>query len=127
MNTTSEIPAPATLPDTASDAVIAAYADACRAYREAVAAAEPQPISHGLALVIADRGHVWIGRAVTRGDWTHIAAGRVVRRWGTTEGVNQLVKGPTPSTKLDAPADLKVATRAVIAIVPVEESAWPNA
>ncbi len=87
----------------------------------------PVEENHGLALVVADRGHVWLGRAATRGDWTHVAGARVVRRWGTSKGLNQLVEGPQPDTVLDAPADLKVATRAVIAIIPVEEEAWPNA
>lgn len=86
----------------------------------------PEPVDHGLALVVADRGNVWIGKAVTRGDWTHIEGARVVRRWGTSKGLNQLVSGPLPETKLDAPADLKVRTGAVIAIVPVEASAWSS-
>lgn len=87
---------------------------------------EPEPIDHGMALVVADRGNVWVGKAVTRGDWTHVEGARVVRRWGTTKGLNQLVGGPLPDTKLDAPADLKVRTGAVIAIVPVEASAWAS-
>lgn len=94
---------------------------------EAASLLAPVEENHGLVLVVADRAHVWLGRAVTRGDWTHVGGGRIVRRWGTTEGLNQLVKGPRPETVLDAPADLKVATRAVIAIIPVEEEAWPNA
>lgn len=86
-----------------------------------------EPEDHGLALVVADRGHVWLGRAVTDGAWTRITKARVVRRWGTTEGLNQLVHGPRPDTRIDAPADLKVASRAVIAVIPVEAAAWPNA
>ena len=83
------------------------------------------PIDHGLALVVADRGHVWVGEAVTEHDFTVITGARIVRRWGTTEGLNQLATGgPRPNTKLDAPATVKVANRAMIAIIPCEAGQW---
>lgn len=80
---------------------------------------------HGLALVIADRGFVWVGDVTTSPDWVHIKDARPVRRWGTTEGLGQLAKeGPLLNTRLDAPADTKVARRALIAIIPCEASKW---
>lgn len=81
--------------------------------------------THGLALVVADRGFVWVGETVTDADWVHITAARVVRRWGTSEGLNELaVKGPLPNTRLDAPSDLKVSRKALIAIIPCEAEKW---
>ncbi len=80
---------------------------------------------HGLALVVADRGHVWIGHVVTDGDWAHVKDARAVRRWGTSEGLNELAtKGPLTNTRLDAPADLKVSQKALIAIIPCEAAKW---
>lgn len=86
---------------------------------------EPRATDHGLSLVVADRSHVWVGRAVDCSDYTEITDARIVRRWGTTRGLNQLAnEGPTGDTELDAPATVKVARRAVIAIIPCEAAAW---
>lgn len=80
---------------------------------------------HGLCMVVADRGHVWQGRARDDGDYTIITNARIVRRWGTEKGLNQLANdGPLADTILDAPADVKVARKAIIAIVPCSEAAW---
>lgn len=79
-----------------------------------------------LALVVADRGHVWVGRVTHEADgFTHIAGARIVRRWGTTDGLNQLAnEGPRSNTQLDAAADVQVRTGAVIYIIPCEAEKW---
>lgn len=80
---------------------------------------------HGLCLVVADRGFVWVGETETSDDWVHIKQARAVRRWGTTKGLNQLAKqGPLSATQLDAAADLKVSRRALIALIPCEVDKW---
>jgi hypothetical protein len=88
--------------------------------------AQPEPTAdHGLCLVVADRGHVWVGRVTTDAEWAHVAGARVVRIWGTTGGLNELAaKGPLSGTKLDAPGNVKVSRRAVIALIPCESSEW---
>lgn len=84
-----------------------------------------QTENHGLALVVADRGFVWVGKASTDPDWVHIEGARCVRRWGTSEGLNELAaKGPLTNTRLDAAADLKVSRKALIAIIPCEAEKW---
>lgn len=94
--------------------------------RPAAADTAPPLEPGALALVIADRGHVWVGRVTVNADFVEIAGARIIRRWGTTDGLNQLAAGgPTSSTKLDAPADVLVARRALIALVPCEASKWP--
>ena len=80
--------------------------------------------NRGLCLVVADRGHVWLGRVVVDGQRVHITGARTVRRWGTTQGLNQLVDGPTAETRIDAPADVCLERRAMIATIPVKEAAW---
>ena len=78
-----------------------------------------------LSIVVADRGHVWVGQVEKGPDWVKIGGARVIRRWGTTEGLNQLAaEGPRRDTKLDAPADLEVRAGAVIAIIPCEAAKW---
>lgn len=77
---------------------------------------------HGHAIVVADRGHVWVGDVTTDAEWCHIKGARIIRLWGTKNGLNELANnGPTSSTKIDASADLCVNMRAVIAVVPTRE------
>ena len=81
--------------------------------------------NHGLCIVVADRGHVWVGLTRDDGDYTMIYDARIVRRWGTERGLSQLAnEGPLPNTKLDDSATVKVSRRAVIAIIPCCEAAW---
>lgn len=96
----------------------------------AMSAAELVPDGHSeLQIVVADRGHVWVGRvAASIGSSLLIKRARVVRRWGTSRGLNQLaVEGPQADTRLDAPADVIVAKRAIIARIPCTASTWPEA
>ena len=90
---------------------------------QAIAAAPSlSPKGHGVCLVIADRGHVWVGDCTVDADWCHIEDARAVRRWGTSSGLNELAsKGPLPETVLDDAASLSVSRRAVIALVPVKD------
>jgi hypothetical protein len=76
---------------------------------------------HGHAIVVADRGHVWVGDVVTDGEWANIKGARIIRLWGTTKGLNQLAnEGPLSGTKLDDRADVRVNIKAVIAVIPTK-------
>ena len=90
-------------------------------------AAQIAPQRRGqLAIVVADRGHVWVGWVRDDGPYMlAVEEARVVRRWGTTNGLNELAaKGPRPNTKLDAPATVHVAKRALIALITCEPASW---
>jgi len=106
--------------------VIAALMQADTHRSEAVARPADTPdIDHGFCLVVADRGHVWVGNARDEGDYTIVTDARIVRRFGTDRGLNQIAnEGPTAKTIVGAPATLKVARWAIIAIIPCEASAW---
>lgn len=79
----------------------------------------------GRCLVVADRGHVWVGDVDQDDEYLRIRNARAVRRWGTSEGLNQLAKeGPLTNTRLDAAADLLVSRRAAIAVIPCEAGKW---
>jgi len=71
-------------------------------------------------IVVADRGHVWVCKSATETpNWLHLANARIIRQWGTTNGLNSLVSGPTENTVLDDTAPIvSVAMRAVIAVIP---------
>ncbi len=86
--------------------------------------APAQTKERGMCIVAADRGHVWVGNVTEHGEDTHIKGARVIRYWGTTKGLNELVNGPADKTKLDAAADIIVKTKSVIYFVPVETTKW---
>ena len=80
---------------------------------------------HGFAIVVLDRGFVYVGRTITDGEWCEIAEARNIRYWGTENGLAQLVNdGPTNKTRLDGPISLRAPMRAVISILPATEAKW---
>jgi hypothetical protein len=64
----------------------------------------------------------------TSGDAIHLKNARMAIYWGTTKGVMQLAHtGPTPSSKISAPADIEV--RKITAVFEVSFLAlaeWEN-
>lgn len=87
--------------------------------------AAPKPRDWGHAIVVLDRGFVYVGHALSDGEFLHIKCARNIRVWGTTAGLAQLVTtGPTPNTKLDAMHDVIAPMRALISIHPTEAKLW---
>lgn len=66
-------------------------------------------------IIVADRGWVFVGNCTdeSNGDVT-IRNARVIRKWGTTSGLGQLVNGPTPDTVVDKTGTVR--TRAIVTI-----------
>lgn len=82
-------------------------------------------VDHGMAVVVLDRGFVYVGRTTTDGEFCTIAEARNVRRWGTTKGLGQLVlDGPQANTQIDKVGTTKAPMRAVISIHPTREELW---
>ncbi len=80
---------------------------------------------HGMAIVVLDRGFVYVGRVDTDANWCTIRDARNIRYWGTTKGLGQLAtEGPTVNTKLDVTGTIKAPMRAVISIVATKEELW---
>lgn len=81
--------------------------------------------SHGLCIVIADRGLVWVGRVVTNAQWCYVDKAHTIRRWGTTKGLGELAScGPLANTALDPVDSVRVSMRALIALLPCAEERW---
>ena len=78
----------------------------------------------GIAIVVLDRGFVYVGRVTVDGDWCLIADAKNIRFWGTTKGLGELVNGPTAATKLDAVGNVRAPLRAVISIIDASADAW---
>lgn len=81
---------------------------------------------HGPAIVVLDRGFVYVGENVTTDDsWCVIANSKNIRSWGTTKGLGELVLGgPTNSTKLDISGTVRAPLRAVISIHSLSAETW---
>ena len=85
----------------------------------------PSTEHFGHAVVVLDRGFVYVGDASRKGDFLELREGRNIRRWGTTQGLHQLVtSGPTKETLLDVPATVLVPMKAVISIHPSDSTKW---
>ena len=81
--------------------------------------------SIGTAIVIAQRGWVFVGKLREDGDFQVLDNASVIRTWGTTKGIGEIaLKGPTSSTKLDPCGSVRIRKGVEIAIIPCEESKW---
>ena len=78
----------------------------------------------GTAIVVLDRGFVYVGRVTVDGDWCLIADAKNIRVWGTTKGLGELVNGPTTDTKLDTVGNVRAPLRSVISIIDAKDAAW---
>jgi hypothetical protein len=78
-------------------------------------------------IFVLDRGFVVVGRASISSELLHhwrLAPGRTIRQWGTTQGLAELVNGPTVNTVLDVPAHRLVPFRSIIEILEVDQEKW---
>jgi hypothetical protein len=80
-------------------------------------------------ILVLDRGFVGVCRCVDptlSGFWIKVQDYRGITNWGTTKGLGELVKGPTPNTTLDArePHEAPIPTRAIIRTILVDQNTW---
>jgi len=79
----------------------------------------------GFAVVVIDRGFVYVGNVECDDDWCVISDAQNIRKWGTTKGLGELVQdGPTDKTKLDTVGTVRVPMRAVISVIDTEANKW---
>lgn len=61
-----------------------------------------EPIANSdVKIVVLQRGWVAIGKYKRVGDEGQLYPAAIIRTWGTTKGLPELVNGPTSQTKLD--------------------------
>ena len=75
-------------------------------------------------IVVAQRGWVFVGRVSEVGDEVVISDAQNIRRWGTSRGLGELVRGPLADTKVDPCGTVRVHRLAVVARLDVEGDAW---
>jgi hypothetical protein len=88
---------------------------------------ETKTVLSGFAIVVVDRGFVYVGQVDAGPEYTVITGAKNIRYWGTTEGLGELaLKGPTSKTKLDAVGTVRIPSRAVVSIIDTDGTKWPK-
>ena len=82
----------------------------------------------GIKILLIDRGRVKVGYLERHPELAFhwfLRGARVIRRWGTSEGLEQIAQdGPTEQTILDRPCDTTITFRSVIEILDCVEEKW---
>lgn len=60
-----------------------------------------------IRIVVLQRGWVAVGHYREEGEKRFLSGASILRRWGTTKGLGELVDGPLKTTQLDACGDLQ--------------------
>ena len=82
----------------------------------------------GYKIVVLQRGWVVVGRFSQDGHDCKLTDAAVLRKWGTTKGITELVSGPLKDTiidKTDKPISFHELT--VVLSLEVEEAPWKKA
>ena len=80
-----------------------------------------------IKIVILQRGWVMIGRWSQDGDMCTLEDTRVIRRWGTTDGLGQLaIHGKQEETKLEKTGNVTFHMLTTIAIIDVDDKLWDS-
>ena len=83
-------------------------------------------LAYPIQIVVLDRGFVYVGRCHMEGQTLIITNAVNIRRWGTTNGLGELVGGPTSKTELDTVGTVRAPERAIIHMIDVREDAWAS-
>lgn len=76
-------------------------------------------------IVVLQRGWVYVGN-FSRGEKGEcvLENASCIRRWGTSRGLGELVKGPLSNTVLDAAGTVRFHELAVVNMIDVDGAAW---
>lgn len=81
-----------------------------------------------LRILVLQRGWVVVGYYSQTDDECVLTDAAVIRRWGTTKGIGELVNGPTQNTILNKCGEVRAAKLAVVLhIVAENNDAWAKA
>ena len=79
----------------------------------------------GYAIVVADRGFVYVGETEITDDWCIIQKARNIRYWGTSKGLGELaLNGPLEKTKLDNVGTVLFPIKAIMHVIDTEVEKW---
>ena len=86
---------------------------------------ETKQVMSGYAVIVADRGFVYVGDVEVSDGWCVVSDAKNIRIWGTKNGLGELVlNGPLAETKLDPVGTVRIPMRAVISVIDTEKAKW---
>lgn len=77
-----------------------------------------------IRILVLQRGWVAVGKFSQAGEQVTLENASVIRRWGTTKGLGELLTGPTKETVLDPCGTLRVHALAVIFSLECDAEGW---
>ena len=80
--------------------------------------------THEVRIVIAQRGWVFVGRWARADEHVTLTDASVIRRWGTTRGLGELIAGPLANTVLDPCGTVELHDLAVVASIQCDADRW---
>ena len=88
---------------------------------------ETKSVMTGFAIVVLDRGFVYVGNVTHDGEWCVISNAKNIRLWGTTRGLGELAQnGPLQNTKLDPVGTVRAPAKSIIHLIDTEEVKWTS-
>jgi len=75
-------------------------------------------------IVIGQRGWVWVGYWAQDGETVTLSRAKNIRKWGTTQGLGELVDGPLGATVLDPAGTVTMHILGVVATLHADRDAW---
>lgn len=82
-------------------------------------------VDGGVRIVVLQRGWVLVGRYFRKGTECRVEGSKVIRRWGTTNGLGELAaNGPLENTKLEPSGLSEFHRSAEVLTLRCEESKW---
>jgi hypothetical protein len=86
---------------------------------------EKREVLSGYAIIVVDRGFVYVGDVEVSDHWCVVTNACNVRRWGTDKGLGQLALcGPQKDTVLDQVGKVRIPIRCVIHLIDTEAAKW---
>lgn len=82
------------------------------------------PADSPVRIVVLQRGWVVVGYYSEDGDRVTVSNASVIRRWGTTKGLGELVTGPTSETVLDPVGLVEAHRLGVLFTVACSDESW---
>ena len=85
---------------------------------------EAKSVIQGFAIVVCDRGYVYVGDCTIDDHFCVIKNAKNIRRYGTAKGLGELVNGPLENTVLDDFGTVRIPARAIINIIDADGIKW---
>lgn len=75
-------------------------------------------------IVVLQRGWVAVGNLYQEGDICRLENAQIIRSWGTSNGLGELINGPKTSTKLDPAGVLHFHQYGIVCTFKTDEKKW---